>query len=86
MFHFTPPAVDVLNKTQELNSELYCRFYYSLFKNKTMKVEIQEKCSFFTYNKNKDRCANFLIKRFNVPSFFSHAGGNVKLEINLTWP
>ena len=51
MFHFTPPAVEVLNKTQELNSELYFRFYYSLSKNKMMKVEILEKRSFFTYYK-----------------------------------
>ena len=33
-FHFTCATVDVLNKTEELNSKLHCRVYYCLFKRK----------------------------------------------------
>ena len=32
MFHFIPAAVEVLNKTEELDSELNCRIYYCLLK------------------------------------------------------
>ena len=46
MFHFSHTAVDVLNKTEELNSDLYCRLYYCLLKEKMIKIEIYEKCLF----------------------------------------
>ena len=38
-FHFTHAAVDVLNKTEELNSELHCRVYYCLFKKKMKRIK-----------------------------------------------
>ena len=44
-------AEDALNKTQEFNSELYCRVHYRLLKKKMIKIEIYEKYYFFTYNK-----------------------------------
>ena len=36
-FHFTRAAVDVLNKTEELNSELHRIVYYCLFKKENEK-------------------------------------------------
>ena len=42
-FHLTTiihAAVDVLNKTEEFNSEFYCRVYYCLPKKKIIKIEI----------------------------------------------
>ena len=50
-FHFTRTALDVLNKTEELNAELHCIVYYCLFKKKMIIIEICGKCSFFTYKK-----------------------------------
>ena len=38
-FHFIRAAVDVLNKTKELNSELHCRIYYCLFKKKMKRIK-----------------------------------------------
>ena len=59
-FHFLRTLIDILNKTEELNSELHCRVYYCLFKKKMIKMEIYEKCSFFSPITNKkDRSANF---------------------------
>ena len=44
IIHFTRAALDVLSKREELNSELHCRVYCCLFKNKMIKTEIYEKC------------------------------------------
>ena len=38
-FHFIRAAVDVWNKTKELNSELHCRIYYCLFKKKMKRIK-----------------------------------------------
>ena len=38
-FHFIRAAVDVLNKTKELNSEIHCRIYYGLFKKKMKRIK-----------------------------------------------
>ena len=38
-FQFTRAAVDILNKTEELNSELHFRFYYCLFKKKMKRIK-----------------------------------------------
>ena len=39
LFHFTRTEVDVLNKTEELNSELHCRVHYCLFKKKMKRIK-----------------------------------------------
>ena len=39
LFHFTRFAVDVLNKTEKLNSELHCQVYYCLFKKKMKRIK-----------------------------------------------
>ena len=38
-FHFTRAAVDVLNKMEELKSELHRRVYYCLFKKKMKRIK-----------------------------------------------
>ena len=38
-FQFTHAAVDILNKTEELNSELHFRFYYCLSKKKMKRIK-----------------------------------------------
>ena len=38
-FHFTRAAVDVLNKTEELNSKLHCRIYYCLLQKKMRRIK-----------------------------------------------
>ena len=38
-FYFTRAAVDVLNKTEEANSELHCTVYYCLLKKKMIKID-----------------------------------------------
>ena len=38
-FYFTRTAVDVLNKTEELNFQLHCRVYYCLLKKKMKRIE-----------------------------------------------
>ena len=38
-FYFTRAAVDVLNKTEEVNSELHCTVYYCLLKKKMIKID-----------------------------------------------
>ena len=37
-FHFTGATVDVLNKTEKLDSELHCRVYHCLFKKKMKSI------------------------------------------------
>ena len=38
-FYFTRAAVDVLNKTEEANSELHYTVYYCLLKKKMIKID-----------------------------------------------
>ena len=38
-FHFTCASVDVLKKTEELNSEFHRRVYYCLFKKKMKRIK-----------------------------------------------
>ena len=52
-FHFTQATIDILNKTEQLNSERHYRVYYCLFKKKMIKIEIYEKCSIFSLKINK---------------------------------